>query len=81
MLRNQFWNQLRNQFNQIWKEYNATKWRLIINDSSKSLKATLLNNGKELAFIPVAYSVEMNETYDNIANFAIWNSIELFVMI
>jgi len=36
-----------------------------IDSCKRSLKAVLLHNGNDLASIPVAHSVEMNETYDN----------------
>ena len=45
--------------------YDASDWRLFIDSSKRSLKAVLLHNGNDLASIPIAHSVEMTETYDN----------------
>lgn len=43
------------------------KWRLFIDSSKTSLKVVLLANGNELPSVPVAYSVTMKETYENIS--------------
>lgn len=45
--------------------YDPSDWRLFIDSSQRSLKAVLLHNGNVLASIPIAYSVEITETYDN----------------
>ncbi|GBN53544.1 hypothetical protein AVEN_253477-1 [Araneus ventricosus] len=42
------------------------KWRPFI-DSKTSLKVVLLVNGNDLPSVPVAYSVDMKETYENIS--------------
>ena len=42
------------------------EWRLFIDASKSSLKAALLHNGNQYPSIPVAYSVSMKETYDNL---------------
>ncbi|GBM77926.1 hypothetical protein AVEN_89589-1 [Araneus ventricosus] len=42
------------------------KWRLFIDSSKTSLKVVLLANGNDLPLVPVAYSVDMKETYENI---------------
>lgn len=47
------------------KEYNAADWRLFIDSSKRSLKAVLLHNGNDLASLPVAHSVKLRETYDD----------------
>lgn len=47
------------------KSYNSEEWRLFIDSSKRSLKAVLLFNGNDLASLPVAHSVRMNETYEN----------------
>ncbi|GBM45283.1 hypothetical protein AVEN_36644-1 [Araneus ventricosus] len=43
------------------------KWRLFIDSSKTSLKVVLLANGNDLLSVPVAYSVDMKETYENIS--------------
>ena len=45
--------------------YNSSEWRLFIGSSTKSLNAVLLNNGNDLGSIPIGYSMNMTETYDN----------------
>lgn len=45
--------------------YSASEWRLFIDSSQRSLKAVLLHIGNELGSIPVAHSVVLKETYDN----------------
>ena len=51
--------------NQMGKQYDPTKWRRFIDSSNRSLKGVLLHNENELASLPVAYSVQMRETYEN----------------
>ena len=51
---------------QMGQLYDASQWRLFIDSSKRSLKAVLLNNGNDLASIPVAHSVQMHESYDNL---------------
>ena len=46
-------------------EYNPEEWRLFIDSSKLSLKAVLLHNGNTKPSIPVAHSVAMKETYEN----------------
>ncbi|GBN21561.1 hypothetical protein AVEN_124915-1 [Araneus ventricosus] len=43
------------------------KWRLFIDSSKTSLKDILLANGNDLPSIPVAYSVDTKETFENIS--------------
>ena len=43
------------------------KWRLFIDSPKTSLKVVLLANGNELPSVPVAYCVNMRETYRNIS--------------
>jgi len=50
---------------ELGASYEASDWRLFIDSSKRSLKAVLLHNGNELASVPIAHSVEMTETYDN----------------
>lgn len=44
---------------------NPEEWRLFIDSSKFSLKGVLLHNGNKHPSIPVAHSVHMKETYDN----------------
>lgn len=46
---------------------DPNKWRLFIDSSNTSLKVVLLANGNEWPTVPVAYSVDMNETYENVS--------------
>jgi len=45
--------------------YNASEWRLFIDSSQRSLKAVLLHIGNEFGSVPIAHSVHLKETYDN----------------
>lgn len=47
--------------------YDATQWRIFIDASKRSLKAVLLHNGNKYASVPVAHSVQLKETYENMA--------------
>lgn len=53
--------------NELGLTHISTEWRLFIDSSKSSLKAVLLHNGNINPSIPVAYSVLMKETYDNLA--------------
>jgi len=46
--------------------YEPNEWRLFIDSSKRSLKGVLLHNGNNLSSIPVAYSVNLKENYDNL---------------
>lgn len=46
--------------------YNATEWRLFIDSSKRSLNAVLLYNGNTVASLPIAHSVTLKETYENV---------------
>lgn len=46
-------------------EYEPSEWRLFIDASKASLKAVLLHNGNRKPSIPVAHSVNMRESYEN----------------
>ncbi|KAL4713600.1 hypothetical protein ACJJTC_016683 [Scirpophaga incertulas] len=52
--------------NELGLTHISTEWRLFIDSSKSSLKAVLLHNGNIKPSIPVAYSVSMKETYDNL---------------
>ena len=45
--------------------HNPSEWRLFIDSSKSSLKAVLLHNTNTLPSIPVAHSVHLKESYDN----------------
>lgn len=49
------------------KEYHREEWRLFIDSSTRSLKAVLLFNGKNVASLPIAHSVTLKETYDTMS--------------
>ena len=46
--------------------YEKEEWRLFIDSSKRSLKGVLLHNGNTLASVPVAHSVHLKETYENL---------------
>lgn len=46
-------------------KYDSNEWRLFIDSSSRSLKAVLLFNGNKVSSVPVAHSVQMTESYEN----------------
>ena len=43
-----------------------SEWRLFIDSSSKSLKAVLIHNGNKYPSLPLAHSVHLKETYENV---------------
>ena len=43
-----------------------SEWRLFFDSSSKSLKAVLLQNGNKYPSLPLAHSVHLKETYENV---------------
>ena len=45
--------------------YDANQWRLFIDSSKCSMKAVLLFNGNTVSSLPVAHSVTLKETYEN----------------
>ena len=61
-----FCNDVRGLFDSIGIPYDPSNWRLFIDSSSKSLKAVLLHNGNIYPSIPLAHSVHLRETYDNV---------------
>lgn len=46
--------------------YNPSDWRLFIDSSKRSLKSVLLHNGNKYASVPIAHSVYLKETYENL---------------
>ena len=57
---------IRGLFEAIGIPCNTSDWRLFIYSSSKSLKAVLLHNTNKCPSIPLAYSVQMKENYENV---------------
>ena len=53
-------------FTKFGIEHDAHEWRLFIDASKCSIKAVLLHNGNVHPSVPVAYSVTMRETYQNL---------------
>ena len=43
-----------------------SEWRLFIDSSSKSLKVVLIHNGNKYPSLPLAHSVHLKETYENV---------------
>ncbi|KAL4125789.1 hypothetical protein QTP88_010029 [Uroleucon formosanum] len=52
-------------FKALSQDYIISDWRLFINSSQRSLKAVLLHNGNLKPCIPIAHSVHLKESYDN----------------
>ena len=52
-------------FTAMSQTYVPSDWRLFIDSSQRSLKAILLNNGNKMPSIPIAHSVHLKETYEN----------------
>ena len=48
-------------------QYIAENWKLFIDSSKRSIKAVLLHNGNKYASIPAGHSVQLKETYGNLA--------------
>lgn len=53
-------------FQEIGIEFDSTAWRLFIDSNKTSLKAVLLHNGNEYPSIPLAHSVHLKESYENV---------------
>ena len=53
---------------EIGIRHEPQHWRLFIDSSVHSLKAVLLHNTNELPSVPVAYTLHMNENYENVKN-------------
>ena len=61
-----FCNDIVGLFEELDLPYDPSQWRLFIDASLYSTKAVLLHNGNSLPSIPIAHSVVLKETYDNI---------------
>jgi hypothetical protein len=59
-------NDIPDLVNMLGIEYKRDEWRLFIDSSKRSLKVVLLHNGNRLASVPVAHSVHLKETYENL---------------
>ena len=56
-------------FTSLGLPHNPSDWRLFIDSSKRSLKGVLLYNGNKYPSIPIAHSVNLNESYDNMELF------------
>jgi len=61
-----FCNNISGLIQYFGKYYDVNEWRLFIDSSKRSLKGVLLHNGNQLASIPIAHSVHLKETYENL---------------
>ena len=52
-------------FTSLRLEHDPAQWRLLIDSSKRSLKAMLPHNGSKYPSLPLAYSVQKKEDYDN----------------
>ena len=48
------------------KVYNAHAFRLFIDSSKRSLKAVMLSNRNKIASVPIAHSVHLKDTHENL---------------
>jgi len=51
-------------FRGLIHEQTPLEWQVFIDCSQRSLKAVVLHNENCKAFLPIFYSVHLNETYD-----------------
>ena len=52
-------------FTSLGLPHNPSDWRLFIDSSKRSLKGGLLHHGNKYPSIPIAHSVHLKESYDN----------------
>ena len=52
-------------FTSLCLPHNPSNWRLFIDSSKWSLKGVLMHNGNKYPSIPIAHSVHLKESYDN----------------
>lgn len=62
-----FCNDIKGLFDDLGMQYDSSQWSLFIDASLYSIKAVLLHTGNVLPSIPIAHSVTLRETYDNLA--------------
>jgi hypothetical protein len=60
-----FCNNVSGLFEALGYTYDPNEWRLFIDASKRSLKAVLLHNGNIQPSIPLAHSVHLKESYQN----------------
>lgn len=53
-------------FQAMSQSYEVSDWRLFLDSSSKSMKAVLVHNGNLKPSVPIAHSVHLKESYDNL---------------
>lgn len=61
-----FCHNIEELFHKLGEVHNPHEWRLFIDSSKRSLKAVLLHNGNAKPSIPIAHSVHLKESYENI---------------
>lgn len=61
-----FCNNIDALFGCLSQNYDPAEWRLFIDSSKRSLKAVLLHNGNMKPSIPIAHSVHLHESYENL---------------
>ncbi|RLU18823.1 hypothetical protein DMN91_009180 [Ooceraea biroi] len=69
--------------------YKRNEWRLFIDSSKRSLKGVLLHNGGRYACVPIAHSVHLKESYENVEillkaieyNKHKWQNVECLMML
>lgn len=59
-------NDISTLFDKFGIVFDTQEWRLFIDASKHSIKAVLLHNDNKFPSVPVAYSVTMRETYQNL---------------
>ena len=53
-------------FEKLREDHIASDWRLFLDSSKRSLEAVLLHNGNIKPFVPIAHSVHLKKSYENI---------------
>lgn len=61
-----FCNDVKGLTEKLGLPYDTDQWRLFIDSSKTSLKAVLLHNSNKYASIPIAHSVHLKESYENV---------------
>ena len=56
---------IKSRIEKLGTTYEPSDWRLFIDSSKRSLKAVLHHNGNTFASIPLAHSIHMKESYEN----------------
>ena len=47
-------------------QHDPNEWHLFTGSSKVSIKAALLHNGNKFPFVPIAYTANLKESYENI---------------